>query len=82
MKNFKMLQVYIDFSTNFLIFSQDSGVPPPNPYKCKFQNFLNFPINFSENFDKFLKNFQKLAKFSKNYNFFIDFLNFFKNFRF
>ena len=51
--------------------------PPTNAY---FQNFLNFSLNFRENFDKILKKFQKLAKFplkfSKNYKFFIDFLNF------
>ena len=64
MKTFKILQVYIDFPTIFLIFSLASGDPPPepatNPY---FQNFLNFSLNFRENFDKILKDFQKIEKF-------------------
>ena len=72
MKGFNILQFSIDFSTNFVIFSLASGgsapEPPTNPY---FQNFLNFSLNFRENFDKifnksqnFLKNFQKIIKFS------------------
>ena len=78
MKIFKILEVSIDFSTNFLIFSLASGgsAPPPepstNPY---FQNFCeNFDklLNISQNF---LKNFHKNIKFS------LIFLTFFENFR-
>ena len=85
MKCFKILQFSIDFSTTFLIFSLASGSspqPPTNPY---FQNFLKFPLNFRENFDKILKKFQKIAKFTckfaKNYKIFIDFLTFLESFR-
>ena len=86
MKSFNILPFSIDFSTSFLTFSLASGgsplEPPTNPY---FQNFLKFSLNFRENFDKILKNFQKIAKFtckfSKNYKVFIDFLAFVENFR-
>ena len=63
MKSFKILQFSIDFSTTFLMFSLASGSstpePPTNQY---FQNFLKFSLNFRENFDKILKNFQKMHK--------------------
>ena len=66
MKNFKSLQVSIDFSTVLNNFA--------NPLKCI---FIKFSLNFRENFDKILKNFQKIAKFtckfSKNYKILIDF---------
>ena len=82
MKSFKILQFSIDFSTNFLIFSLASGGSAPRtPYKSIFPKFS---INFRENFDQILKNFQKIAKFtckfSKYYKIFIDFLTFFENF--
>ena len=79
MKIFKSLLVSIDFLTKFLIISLAT---PTNAY---FQNFLNFSVNFRENFDDILKNFQKIAKFplqfSKNYKIFIDFKIFFETFR-
>ena len=85
-KVLKFCRFPLIFRLIFLIFSLASGAPPPetptNPY---FQNFLNFSLNFRENFDKILTNFQKIAKFtckfSKNYKIFIDFLTFFENFR-
>ena len=55
MKAFKILPFSNGFLTNFLIYS------PTNPY---FQNFQKFPLNFRENFDKMLKGFQKIAKFT------------------
>ena len=83
MKSFKILPFSIDFSTSFLTFSLASGGSAPlTPYKSIFPKFS---LNFRENFDKILKNFQKIAKFtckfSKNYKIFIDFLTFFGNFR-
>ena len=79
MKDFKGLQVSIDFSTSFFI-SLASGGRPLIPYKCIFPKF---PLNFRVNFHKFEILFQKPAKFplkfQKNYNVFIDFLKFFEN---
>ena len=74
MKIFTSLQVSIDFSIKFLIISLASGA---TLCKCTFPKFLNFSINFRENFDKILNNFQKIANFSvkflKNCKFFIAF---------
>ena len=80
---FKSLPVSIDFSTKLLIISQASGgLAHQTSYKCLFPKFSNFSLNFRENFDRTLKNFQKIAKFpwkfSKNCKIFIDFLNFLK----
>ena len=86
MKIFKILQVSIDFSTNFLKFLLASAAPPPEPpTNAYLQNSLNFSINFRENFVKILKKFSTNLEISfkifKNYRIFIDFLNFFENFR-
>ena len=63
MKIFKIIQLSIDFSTNFFSIFVSFPEPPTNPY---FQNFLNFSLNFRENFDKILKIFQNSLK---NYTF-------------
>ena len=77
MKLFKILQASIDFATNFLIFSQGwggGGRRRRNPYKSTFQIFLNFALNFREDFEKILKFFSKNLEISlKIYKFFIDF---------
>ena len=63
MKTFKILLVSIDFSTSFLIISLASGALPQEPPRnAYFQNFLNFPVNFRENFNRLFKKFQKIAK--------------------
>ena len=87
MKIFKRLQVSIDFSTRFLIISLALGaLPPPSrtPTNAYFPHFLNFSINFRENFDKILKKISiNFLTFSKNYKFFIDFCQkFLKNFEY
>ena len=68
MKSFKILQFSIDFSPTFLYFRLLRGAPPheppTNPY---FQNFLKFPLNFRENFDKILKNFKKSQNLHVNF---------------
>ena len=80
MKSFKMLQFSIDFRLLFLIFSLASGSsapePPTNPY---FQNFLKFPQNFCENFDKVLKNFKNSQNFQLNFQKIIQFSLIFLN---
>ena len=62
------------FRLIFLIFSLVSGYsapePPTNQY---FQNFLNFSLNFRENFDKILKFFQKSQNFLKIFHKIINF---------
>ena len=80
MKIFKILQVSVNISTNFLIISLASGGSAPEPpIDAYFQNFLYFSLNFRENYDKILKSFQKSVKicfkiFKKLKNF-IAFLN-------
>ena len=65
MKRFKILQFSIDFSTNFFnIFATFfGGSAPRTPYKSRNPKISKFPLNFRENLEKILKNFQKIAKF-------------------
>ena len=74
MKICKLLQISIDFSTNFLIFSLASGDSALEPSKnLYFQSFLKFPLNFRENYDKNIKKISKIAKFPLKFSTSINF---------
>ena len=49
------------------IFSSFGGLRPRTQYKSIFPIYLNFSLNFRENFDKLLKHFQKSQNFFKNF---------------
>ena len=81
MKIFEILLVSIDFGTSFLIFSLASrGSAPEPPTSPYLESFLNFSLNFWENFDNIFKNSENFLKIFKIYKFFIDFLNIFWKF--
>ena len=61
MKNFKILQVSIDFLNKYLIISLGSGASPSPPTNACVLNFLYFPIilaKISIKFEKIFKNSQ------------------------